>query len=402
MLKNRKILLAVLLLAGTGLGLALGEVSHQHQAQKPPAKAHMHATEDHQEKSMLIALTPAQIQKYDIQTVKINESDFQQKLSLPSEITLNENNVTHVAALVPGVVKAIYKNLGETVQANERLVSIQSREMAEAKAAYLAAFKDAEMKLDLFKREEKLWGMHVRAEIEYTKVKSILETAKIQLDQTKEKLLALGMRHEEVKQLLNQKEPLNIYDIDSPIDGVVIERHLTRGEVIDKDKQIFVLANLDSVWVTLTVGAKDLHRIHKGQKVTVFSQNDKMKAASEIMYVSPIINEESRSGKAIVELENVDKKWHPGDFVTTEIALVENMKGDIFIPASAVQKIQNDTYVFVRNQKGFLAKKMMTHETKDNDFVQVRSGLEIGDEIATTNTFLLKAELGKSEAEHTH
>ncbi len=114
---------------------------------------------------------------------------------------LNENNVTHVVASVPGIVKYIYQNLGESVEKGEHLVSIKSQEMAEARAAYLAAYKHIELKADLFKREEKLWNMEVRAEIEFLEIRNIVETARIQLEQTKQKLLALGITEEEIREI---------------------------------------------------------------------------------------------------------------------------------------------------------------------------------------------------------
>ncbi|HRE33300.1 MAG TPA: efflux RND transporter periplasmic adaptor subunit, partial [Candidatus Berkiella sp.] len=116
-----------------------------------------------------------------------------QKMSLPGEIVLNENKVTHVVAAVQGHVKDIYKNLGEPVEKGERLVSFQSREMAEIKAAYLAAYQEIQLKNEILKREEKLCKAHVKAEIEFAKTKIGVETAKIHLEQAKQKLLALGV-----------------------------------------------------------------------------------------------------------------------------------------------------------------------------------------------------------------
>ena len=370
-----------------------GEAKNQHAE-------HQESGEPHEE-GMSVNLSSAQIQKYDIQTIKIDSSHFQQKMTLPGEVILNENNVTHVVASVPGIVKDIYKNLGETVAKGEHLVSLQSREMAEAKAGYLAAHKDIELKAELFKREEKLWNMKVRAEIEYLKIKNIVETAKIQLEQSKQKLLALGITEEEIKKLPHDKSSLNLYYIDSPIKGTIIERHLTKGELLDKDKQIYVIADLNTVWVNLAVGAKDLHNIKKGHKVNISSNDDKAVTSSKIIYVSPMINEESRSGRAIVELDNPSDNWHPGDFVKAEI-IIPGGKATLTVPTEAVQKINEGSFVFVRTPKGFRAKKVSTRDIKSNDVIQINEGLEIGDEIAITNAFLLKAELGKKEAEHSH
>lgn len=401
---KRKAILVAVVIISTGVGLVCANKSLTSK-EKHSEAGHQHAetekVDEHHDEVMSVNLSAQQIQKYDIQALKIDSSHFQQKLSIPGEVILNENNVTHVVASVPGIVKDIYKNLGESVEKGEHLVSIKSQEMAEAKASYLAAYKDIELKADLFKREEKLWNMRVRAEIEFLKIKNIVETARIQLEQAKQKLLALGITEEEIKKLPQEKGPLNLYYIDSPIKGTIIERHLTKGELIDKDKQIYVLADLNTVWVNLAVTAKDLHNIKKGQKVNITSHDDKANTISEVIYVSPMINEESRSGRAIVELDNSGDKWHPGDFIKAEIAIPGGTE-TLTIPMGAVQKINDESFVFVRNAEGFLAKKVSTRDIKSNDVIQINEGLEIGDEIAITNAFLLKAELGKKEAEHSH
>jgi cobalt-zinc-cadmium efflux system membrane fusion protein len=347
-------------------------------------------------------LDRVQAKRFDIQTIKINKTNFQTRLTLPGHVTLNENTITHVVASVPGVVKEIFKGLGEITKAGDPLATLQSRDMAEAKSAYISAHKDLALKKDLYEREEKLWKQQIKAETQFIQTRNIYENAKVDLEQKKQKLLAIGMPEEQILQLPEQKTPLNIYTIFAPIAGKIIERHITLGEIISGDRQVFVIANLETVWVNLAVPAEELQKIKKDQKVDLFGHQGETIETGVIMYVSPVINEESRTGKAIIQLDNTNQAWHPGDFITAQIVLTDTASY-LSLPRPVIQTINGHPYVFKKqSDKIFEAKEIQLKGSDKGEFVEVLSGIQEGDEIVSTNTFLLKAELGKSEAEHSH
>ena len=356
----------------------------------------------HHEEAKVIKLTSEQIKRFGIETLKINKSNFQHRLTLPGQVELNENTITHVVPSVPGVVKEIYKGLGEGTKVGEPLATLQSRNMAEAKSAYISAHKDLTLKQDLYEREEKLWKQGIKAETQFIQTRNTFENAKVDLEQKRQKLLALGMKEEQIQQLPEQKIPLNIYTIDSPIDGKIIERHITLGEVILGDKQVFVIANLDTVWIDLAVPAEDLQKVKKDQKVNLFGHQGETIQSGTIMYVSPVINDESRTGKAVIQMKNPNQTWHPGDFITAQI-IISNQSGFLSLPKSVIQKMNEKPYVFVKKGEGiFEAKPIQIKGSDKGEFIEVLSDVQEGDELVSTNTFLLKAELGKSEAEHSH
>ncbi|WP_010304423.1 efflux RND transporter periplasmic adaptor subunit [Candidatus Odyssella thessalonicensis] len=396
---NRKVgALSLMLLAGGCFLLYKLTPSPQ---DNPSSHQEKSDNESHEEK-MLITLDEQKMSKIDIKTLKLTASHHQKRITFPGQVSLNENTVIHVVASVPGVVTKVYKNLGEDVKAGETLAVIESREMAEAKSAYLSVYKDLILKKDLLEREEKLWKMKVKAETEFLKTRNIYETTKIDLEQKKQKLLALSMKEAEIENLPSQDTPLNLYTIEAPINGKILERHTSLGEIINSDRQLFVVANLDKVWVNISISAQDLPTIQKGQKVDLYASNNKVPTSATLMYVSPVINEESRTGRAIVEVDNTQGTWHPGDFVSAQVILDEKSPF-LSVPSEAIQKIQGNSYVFLKSgNTQFEAKKIVISGTENEQFIQIKEGLKEGDEIAITNTFLLKAELGKSEAEHSH
>jgi cobalt-zinc-cadmium efflux system membrane fusion protein len=358
--------------------------------------------DDHHKKEKTIKLTQEQIKRFGIKTLKINKSNFQNRLTLPGHVALNENTITHVVPSVPGVVKEIYKGLGETTTAGEPLAILQSRDMAEAKSAYIAAHKDLALKEDLYEREEILWRKGVKSETQLIQTRNTFENAKIHLEQINQKLLALGMKEGQIEKLPEQKTPLNIYTIDAPIAGKIIERHITLGEIISANKQVFVIANLDTVWVELAIPDDDLQKVKKDQMVNLFAHQGETIQSGNIMYVSPVINEESRTGKAIIQMDNPNQVWHPGDFITAQVIINEH-SSFLSLPKSVIQQINGQPHVFVKNRDGtFEARPIQIKGSDKGEFIEIFSGVQEGEEVVFTNTFLLKAELGKGEAEHSH
>lgn len=300
------------------------------------------------------------------------------------------------------MVKEIYKGLGETTKAGEPLAILQSRDIAEAKSAYIAAHKDLALKEDLYGREETLWKKEVKSETQFLQARNTFENAKVHLEQVNQKLLALGMKENQIKKLPEQKTPLNIYTIDAPIAGKVIERHISLGEVISEDKQVFVIANLDTVWVELAIPDEDLQKVKKDQKVNLFAHQGKTLQSGNIMYVSPVINEESRTGKAIIQIDNLKQAWHPGDFITAQV-IINDQSNFLSLPKSVIQQVNGQPHVFVKKEGGiFEARPIQIKGSDKGEFIEIFSGVQEGEEIVSTNTFLLKAELGKGKAEHSH
>ncbi|MBX3458272.1 MAG: efflux RND transporter periplasmic adaptor subunit [Candidatus Paracaedibacteraceae bacterium] len=349
----------------------------------------------------IIRLNDEEINRFSIKTQIIKEKDIKNKLIIPGEVGLNENTLLHVISPVNGVVRKVFSNLGDSVTPQTELAIIESRDMAEAKSTYIAAYKDTILKKDLAEREERLMKNKIKAETEYLKTRNAYETSKIDLDQKRQKLLALNMTEDEINNLPTTTKPLNIYSIKSPIKGKILERHISLGEFITPENQVFIIADTNKVWINLSIPAQDLAILKKGQNVDIFPSSESTPTTSTIIFLSPVINEATRTGRAIVELDNPNNDWHPGDFITAQVT-TEESANYITIPATALQKINGQSIAFIKNKDGFTAQNIIIHGSDKGDFIRVKSGLKIGDEIAVKNTFLLKAELGKETAEHGH
>lgn len=205
------------------------------------------------------------------------------------------------------------------------------------------------------------------------------------------------VRGGQVLATIESNESLAPYELKTQLDGTVIERHITRGESVDRDKQAFVIADLSLVWVDLAVFQKDLEHIRIGQRVLI--STGMADAEGQISYVAPIVDEPTRTAVARVILPNPQRTWRPGLFVTARV--LDPAPAAVVVERSAVQIIEGRPTVFVETDDGFVPRPVALGPPGET-FIEVIDGMHAGERYAATNSFLLKAELGKGAAEHDH
>lgn len=199
--------------------------------------------------------------------------------------------------------------------------------------------------------------------------------------------------------VVESSESLAPYELKTLINGTIIAKHLTRGEAVDRDKQAFVIADLSSVWVNLSIYQKDLGRVRLGERVHVTTSQEEAAAEGTITYLTPGLDDRTRTATARVTLPNPDRRWRPGMFVVAYT--LSPHQAAVVVPSGAVQTLEGQTVVFVAEGDN-VEPRLVVLGHRGKTVVEVMSGLRAGEKVAATNTFLLKAELGKGEAEHDH
>jgi cobalt-zinc-cadmium efflux system membrane fusion protein len=220
-----------------------------------------------------------------------------------------------------------------------------------------------------------------------------MQEAEISLQNARQKLQSLGAG-------TNAGGALTRYEIRAPIAGTVIEKHLAMGQVLKDDTPIFVLADLSSVWVEMTVPAKDLPVVRTGQQAKVAASAFAAQAEGKLTYLGDLLGSQSRSAVARVVLPNPKGIWRPGLPVTVQL-LAEAAEVPVAVSLEAIQSIKDSSNVMVRYGDQFEARPVQLGRS-DGKLIEVLKGLEAGERYAAKNSFLIKAEIGKSGASHDH
>jgi cobalt-zinc-cadmium efflux system membrane fusion protein len=326
------------------------------------------------------------------------------RITVPGSIVPSGDHIARVAVRLLGTVAELRKRLGDAVQAGEVVAVIESREVADAKSEYLAARLVFDLQQTLFNRSTRLFEGNVLSENDFLRARTSYEDARVKIEIARQKLFALSLTAEQIEALPQQPvETLRRQELRAPIAGRIAERRVELGSLVGREGQeseLFVIVNLSVVWADLAVPPSDLASIREGQQITIAAGAGREPSPATIIFVSPLLDKDTRAARVVASIDNAALKWRPGSFITAEIPTDETPAA-IVVPKTALQSIKGDTVVFVRTAEGFEARKVSLGR-QDARLVEVIAGLAAGERIATTNTFTLKADLGKAEVEHEH
>ncbi len=262
-----------------------------------------------------LALTPEVLKEFGIVLGTVSYGVLEKTIELPGEVKIDPDRLAHITPRFDGVVKEVFKQIGDRVHKGDLLAIIESN------------------------------------------------------------------------------ESLTAYELRSSIDGIVIDMHFTKGETAQRPDHYFAVADLSEVWVDLSVYQKYLPQLNIGQSATILINTEIPEVAGTISYLSPTIDEHTRTATARVVMKNIDGEFRPGQFVMGRI-IVDKIQSSIIIPKTALETINEQTVVFVIDEHGFEPRIVLIGKENHKN-VEILSGLTVGQEYVMKNGFVLKAQIAK-------
>ncbi|MFQ5422668.1 MAG: efflux RND transporter periplasmic adaptor subunit [Phycisphaerae bacterium] len=354
---------------------------------------HGHAGHNENEDG-LVRLSPAVLEEFGIDVRRAGAGEVARLLTVPGEVVLNADQVAHIVPRVAGIVQRVDKRIGDHVATGEVMAVLESRELAEAKAAYLAAVQRLSLAEATFVSSQALKADGILPELEFLAAQKDRDQAGIEVRTAEHKLHARGLTNDEILGIPREADRMfSEYELRAPFSGTVIEKHITLGEAVGRDSDVFLLADLETVWVFLTVYQKDLAAVRAGQSVRLSCGPSLPETTGVIDYVSPVVEEATRTATARAVLPNPEGHWRPGLFVTGRLK-TGTAPAAIVVPKSAVQMMRGRSVVFVETGAGFIARPVRLGRS-DTQNVEITEGLDAGARYAAVGAFNLKAEMVK-------
>jgi cobalt-zinc-cadmium efflux system membrane fusion protein len=196
-----------------------------------------------------------------------------------------------------------------------------------------------------------------------------------------------------------ESEHLAPFEVRAAFDGTVIDKHIAPGEAVGREDVAFIVADLSAVWVIVDVYQDALPLVRAGRSVRIVASHGGLEAEGTVAFVSPIVDQATRTAQARVVLPNADGAWRPGLFVTATV--YDPIDAGIVIPRRAVQTLDGASVVFVVDGDHFAPRPVLLGRV-GRSRLEVVQGLTAGQRVADGQSFLVKAELGKGEAGHDH
>jgi len=391
-----------------GGGEAPEGTSSSHDAGSPAVAAETHA---HPE----IAVSSDKQKSWGLRVGEVREETLTGRLTVPGTIALNENRTAHVSSFVSGQIASLQADLGTAVRKGQPLLIIHSPAFAQAQADFLDARARYNLGLADFKRAEALWQAKAIEEREYLRRRAENEKLATEYGALGSKLHSFGLTHEDIEKLIEkcrlvetQEYKCELADpnlvLSASLSGTVIFRDAVAGDPVEPNKILFTISDLGSLWANLDVPEKDIPFVGAKSRVSIrsglFPGRD---FAAKISRISDVVEERLRTLKVRVEVDNASGLLKPNMYVQGMIEhTASTWAGVLAVPEEAVQTLENEKIIFVREKEGVFAARHVRLGDRVGDRRIILDGLTEGETVVLEGAFTLKSELTKAAAGHAH
>ena len=379
----------------------IGKADVQQQAPAPERK---NAAE--------VTLTPAEQAEGGVEVESVAMTDQLEVLEAPGRITLADSGSWRIGVLTSGRVEKVYVNAGDFVREGQILARMHSHDVHDARAAYQTSRTDlsraqaaAALAKTNYERAQRLYALKAgslgeveRARQELANADASVRDEQIELDKERIHLEGnLGVAADPGPEV--GEDEADLIPIRAAGNGYVLTKNVTPGTLVDATKDLFVIGELQRLWMIASVNEMNIRKLRVGQTAIVRTNafpGDSFNG--KVTNLSPELDPVTRVMRARIELQNASLKLRPEMLATAQIA-VGPLRSVLLVPVDAIQQINDSDVVFLRTAEDRFELRPVHSGETFNGRVALLEGVKPGDAIVTHGSFLLKSQLLKSSIE---
>ena len=318
----------------------------------------------------------------------VSQGDVSDILRVAGQIDFDEQALTRIGASVTGRVTQINAQLGNEVKKGDTLALINSSELSNSQLAYLKARSEKEFHRRTVQRAKTLFEADVISAAELQRRESEYEVASAQTRAAQDQLRVLGVNLKAMEELATTGAIDSVASVMATIKGVVVERKVTTGQVVQPADVLFTVADLSRVWAVAQVPEQQVAQVKVGQSVRIevpALENEKL--IGKLIYVGQTVNPESRTVLVRTELDNTSGRLKPSMLASMLIESTPTKR--MVVPITAIVREQDADYVFIEQKPGSFRLKPVRLSSEHNGQRVVLDGLSQGMRIVSDGAFHL-------------
>jgi cobalt-zinc-cadmium efflux system membrane fusion protein len=336
-------------------------------------------------------------QRFGIETAAVTRERHAHRLTCNAETAYDARHSAEVLSRVSGVLREVRVDLGQVVRQGDLIAVVDSAQVGTAKVQLHTARSTVELAQVTYDRTRRLTqekAAPAKTEMEHL---TALNQAKANLMDAEQKLRNLGFSDAEITRIARANDASNQLDILAPIGGTITAWDATPGEAVEPTTQLFAMSDTTRMWLWIDVFESDIVAVAVGQPVAfTISGTEAPVFTGRVTAMGTEVNPTTRTTRVRAELDNPDGRLRANQFGRAKIQ-VEPEHEAIVVPRAAVQSDGAVEFVFLpEGEAAFRPRKVVTRPIDQDGVVEVTSGLESGERVVTTRSFMLKAELFKN------
>jgi len=346
--------------------------------------------------SPVIKATPVLMKQ--IKVIAIGEGQVHDSLRLPARIDFDQQRVARIGATVTGRITETQAVLGQEVRKGEQLATLNSTELGLAQSAYLKTGAQVSLRQLAVARAKRLLASDVIAAAELQEREGLLNEADVDLRTATDQLRAFGMSDSDLARLSREKKIHSLLPITASIEGTIVERNVTVGQVVQPSDALFTVADLSHVWVVAEIPEQQASWAHKGDDALfTIATLPGEELPGRLTDVGDIVNPQTRTVTVRMALPNPQRIFKPNMLAT----LVIRKQGvqDLVLPDSAVLRVDDKDHVFVETAPNEFTLRPVQLGIRYDNMRRVLGGLKQGDKVVVEGAFHLNSERQRKELE---
>ena len=317
--------------------------------------------------------------------------DVTATLRVAGRVEADERRMARVGAPVTGRITELEINEGEWVKRGQVLATIHSTDLSAAQSSLLKAYSQQQLAERTVARARQLLDAGVIAEAELQRRQADLQQATTEVSSARDQLGVLGMSPEALAQLETTRAVNSITHVVSSIDGMVLERKVTIGQVVEAAETAFVVADLSTVWLVADIPEQSSSGVRPGKVVEAeIPALPGRGITGTLTFVSAVVNPETRTVRTRMDLQNPDLLFKPAMLAT--MTMLDGAERRRVVPASAIVRENNEDYVFVETRPNTFVLRRVKLGLEFRDVRVLEDGVREGEKIVRNGAFHLNNE----------
>jgi cobalt-zinc-cadmium efflux system membrane fusion protein len=322
---------------------------------------------------------------------KVSDAEVREQLRVPGSVGLDERRVARIGSSVTGRITKVLAFRGDQVRSGQSLAVLNSTELANGQMQFLTAMSDVDLKTRAVDRAKQLLAADVIGSAELQRRENELFVAQVAMKASRDQLRLMGMSPAGIDVVARTREINSAASINATLSGIVIDRQINQGQVVQPADAVYTIADLAHVWIEGEVPEQQAHMVEMGEEVRIdLPALPGREITGKIIYISSTVNPETRTVQVRTDVLNPDRTIKPDMLANLIISGVPQKKP--VVPITAVVRESNKEFVFAHEGENSFRLVPVTLGTESGKMVVVKAGIETGDAIVIDGAFHLNNE----------
>jgi cobalt-zinc-cadmium efflux system membrane fusion protein len=343
----------------------------------------------------LVVASPSLLER--VKVAPVERRPVSEPLSVVGRIDFDEQTVARIGASVTGRVTELAGAVGQTVRPGQVLAQLHSTELGQAQLAYLKANAQRELASKAVERAKLLLAADVIGSAELQRRENELQVAQVEKRAAADQLRVMGMSPREIDRTIETGAITSTSSVVASAGGVIVDRKVNKGQVVQPADVIFIVADLARVWVVAQVPESQIGRVQPGQAVSIEVTSMPEPVKGRVAWIADTVNPETRTVTVRTEVDNPKRQLRPE--MLANVSIAPEPVERLVVPSSAVVRENNQDHVFVREGDGRFRLTRVALAAESDGHRAVQSGLKGGEPIVVDGAFHINSERLRAQTE---